>query len=346
MRLPSLVAAVDRALRAAGMPPRGRHARGRPLRRGRLRGAHRRARLAAPPPGLPPRGRAPRPRPAAGLGRRRGLLRRAVRDARRARSGAGAADVRARAARERGGLEQAARRERYAFLRRVRDEEAAAAIAVAHTRDDQAETLLLRLLRGAGATGLAGMRPRSGRRRCGRSSPSRGTRSWPTCASAGLAWREDPSNADTAHRRNRVRHELLPYLEERFNPGIRAALARTAALLADEAAHVRAGGRGAPRRDRAARRAGRSSSGARPSPRRPRPSPAPRSGRPCPGRAASPRWARSTSSGSSSSPARRPPPGAGCPCPAGGRPASPGTRSGSKSVPVRPRKPYHPREEP
>jgi tRNA(Ile)-lysidine synthase len=56
----------------------------------------------------------------------------------------------------------------------------------------------------------------------------------------GLEWREDPSNADTAHRRNRVRHELIPYLEERFNPGIKAALARTASLLADEAAHVRA----------------------------------------------------------------------------------------------------------
>jgi len=56
----------------------------------------------------------------------------------------------------------------------------------------------------------------------------------------GLDWREDPSNADTAHRRNRVRHELIPYLEERFNPEIRAALARTASLLADEAAHVRA----------------------------------------------------------------------------------------------------------
>jgi hypothetical protein len=56
----------------------------------------------------------------------------------------------------------------------------------------------------------------------------------------GLTWREDPSNVDPAHRRNRVRHELIPYLEERFNPGIRAALARTASVLADEAAHVRA----------------------------------------------------------------------------------------------------------
>jgi tRNA(Ile)-lysidine synthase len=55
----------------------------------------------------------------------------------------------------------------------------------------------------------------------------------------GLTWREDPSNADLAHRRNRIRHELLPYLEERFNPEVRAALARTASLLADEAAQLR-----------------------------------------------------------------------------------------------------------
>jgi tRNA(Ile)-lysidine synthase len=149
------------------------------------------------------------------------------------------ADVRARAARERGGLEQAARRERYAYLRRVRDEEKAAAIAVAHTRDDQAETLLLRLVRGAGATGLSGMRPRA--RDVVR--PLLAVSREEVLAhlrERGLAWREDPSNADTAHRRNRVRHELIPYLEERFNPGIRAALARTASLLADEAAHVRA----------------------------------------------------------------------------------------------------------
>ena len=150
----------------------------------------------------------------------------------------GAADVRARAGRERGGLEQAARRERYAFLRRVREEEAAAAIAVAHTRDDQAETLLLRLLRGAGATGLGGMRPRSGDLVRPLLAVSR-DEVLDHLRERGLAWREDPSNADAAHRRNRVRHELLPYLEARFNPRIRAALARTAGLLADEAAHVR-----------------------------------------------------------------------------------------------------------
>jgi tRNA(Ile)-lysidine synthase len=148
------------------------------------------------------------------------------------------ADVRARAARERGGLEQAARGERYAFLRRVRDEEEAFAIAVAHTRDDQAETLLLRLLRGAGATGLAGMRPRSGDVVRPLLAVSR-REVLAHLRERALGWREDPSNADLAHRRNRVRHELIPYLEERFNPGIRASLARTASVLADEAAHVR-----------------------------------------------------------------------------------------------------------
>jgi tRNA(Ile)-lysidine synthase len=151
----------------------------------------------------------------------------------------GSADVRARASRERGGLEQAARRERYAFLRRVAEEEAAVAVAVAHTQDDQAETLLLRLLRGAGATGLAGMRPRSGDIVRPLLAVSR-RQVLAHLRERGLSWREDPSNVDLAHRRNRVRHELIPYLEERFNPGIRAALARTASVLGDEDAHVRA----------------------------------------------------------------------------------------------------------
>jgi tRNA(Ile)-lysidine synthase len=150
----------------------------------------------------------------------------------------GRADVRARASRERGGLEQAARHERYAFLRRVAEEERACAVAVAHTRDDQAETLLLRLLRGAGATGLAGMRPRSRDVVRPLLAVSR-AEVLAHLRERGLAWREDPSNADLVHRRNRIRHELIPYLEARFNPKVRASLARTASVLADEAAHVR-----------------------------------------------------------------------------------------------------------
>lgn len=151
----------------------------------------------------------------------------------------GRADVRARAAREGGGLEDAARRERYAFLRRVKQERGAAWIAVAHTRDDQAETLLLRLLRGAGLTGLRAMRPRSGDvlRPLLRASRADVLHH---LAARGLAWREDPTNADPALLRNRVRHELLPYLEARFNPQARAALARSAALLADDEQALRA----------------------------------------------------------------------------------------------------------
>ena len=151
----------------------------------------------------------------------------------------GAADVQARAARERGGIEQAARRERYAFLNSVRRETGATAIAVAHTRDDQAETLLLRLLRGAGATGLGGMRSRRGRI----VRPLLGVSRDEVRAhlrARGLAWREDPTNSDLKRVRNRIRHELVPYLEARFNPSLRQGLARTAGLLADEAAHLQA----------------------------------------------------------------------------------------------------------
>ena len=238
MRLPSLVAAVDRALQADGLSLHGRT-----IVVGLSGGADSVALVDA----------------LASLRRRRGFRLVAAHLDHGLRSGsrddaafcaafcatldvplrAAAADVRARAARERGGLEQAARRERYAFLRAVRDEEGAAAILVAHTRDDQAETLLLRLLRGAGATGLAGMRPRAGDILRPLLDVSR-AEVLDHLRERGLAWREDPSNADPAHRRNRVRHELLPYLEARFNPEIRAALARTASLLADEAAHVRA----------------------------------------------------------------------------------------------------------
>jgi tRNA(Ile)-lysidine synthase len=235
--VPFLVAAVDRALRASGVPPRGGA-----LVVGLSGGADSVALTDA----------------LASLRRRRGFRLVAAHLDHGLRPGSaadaefcaelcrsldvpfrrGEADVRARAARERGGLEQAARGERYAFLRRVRDEEAAAAIAVAHTRDDQAETLLLRLLRGAGATGLAGMRPCKDDLLRPLLAVSR-EQVLAHLGERGLAWCEDPSNADPAHRRNRVRHELLPYLEQRFNPGIRAALARTAGLLADEAAHVR-----------------------------------------------------------------------------------------------------------
>jgi tRNA(Ile)-lysidine synthase len=153
----------------------------------------------------------------------------------------GRADVRARALREGKGLEDAARRERYSFLREVMGQEQAVAIAVAHTQDDQAETVLLRLLRGAASTGLGAMRPRS---RDLLRPLLHVSRDEVLChlANRGLAWREDPTNQDVAFARNRVRHELLPLLG-RFNPNITSTLARAATVLADEADLAAAAGR-------------------------------------------------------------------------------------------------------
>lgn len=144
------------------------------------------------------------------------------------------ADVAGRARRDRDGLEQAARLERHAFLRRVRDDEGAATVALAHTGDDQAETVLLRLLRGAGRRGLRAMRVRSRSLWRPLLAVSRAD-VLAHLASAGLSWREDPSNRDLRFARNRVRHELLPYLEAHFNPRVRATLVRTSGVLAEEA---------------------------------------------------------------------------------------------------------------
>jgi tRNA(Ile)-lysidine synthase len=146
----------------------------------------------------------------------------------------GHSDVRARAERERRGTEDAARRERYLFLRRVARETGADAIATAHNRDDQAETLLLRLLRGSGRFGLGAMRARTrGIVRPLLTSSRQEVLSY--LEERGLPWREDATNADPRYFRNRVRHELLPYLETRFNPRIKETLARTATILAEEA---------------------------------------------------------------------------------------------------------------
>ena len=103
--------------------------------------------------------------------------------------------------------------------------------ATGHTADDQAETILLNLLRGAGVDGLAGMRP-------GPSKPLLGLRRSETaavCRAAGLDPVRDPSNADPAHLRNRVRAELLPLLAEVAGRDLVPVLARQAALLRDEA---------------------------------------------------------------------------------------------------------------
>ncbi|HEX3211313.1 MAG TPA: tRNA lysidine(34) synthetase TilS, partial [Actinomycetota bacterium] len=132
------------------------------------------------------------------------------------------------------GPEGAARAARYGALWPAADELGCAWLATGHTLDDQAETVLLQLLRGTGPDGLAGMSVRSGRllRPLLR---ARRAETRACCAAIGLAWREDPTNAGDGPLRNRVRQQLLPLLEE-LRPGATQTLARTAALAADERA--------------------------------------------------------------------------------------------------------------
>jgi tRNA(Ile)-lysidine synthase len=138
-------------------------------------------------------------------------------------------------ARRRGSLEEAAREVRYEFLEQAADRLGADRIAVGHTLDDQAETFLLRLLRGAGPRGLAGIYPRFGRVVRPLLEVSRADlRRY--LAERGVSFREDETNRDTTIPRNRVRHELIPFLRERFSPRIAEILAREAAIARDDAA--------------------------------------------------------------------------------------------------------------
>jgi tRNA(Ile)-lysidine synthase len=143
-------------------------------------------------------------------------------------------EVRRVAATARRSVEDAARRERYAALERGRQALGADRVAVGHTRDDQAETVLLKLFRGAGPRGLAGIYPRNGSIVRPLLDVSRQQlRAW--SADNGITHVEDASNADVANPRNRLRHEVLPALEEWFGPSVTLALARTAEIArADE----------------------------------------------------------------------------------------------------------------
>jgi tRNA(Ile)-lysidine synthase len=142
-------------------------------------------------------------------------------------------DVAALAASSGCSVERAAHDARLAFFSQAAERLGASAVAVAHTRDDQAETFLLRLLRGAGPRGLGGMHPRSGLViRPFLHTSRRQVREY--VAERGLEFRSDVSNNDLTIPRNRVRHELIPLLEERFSPSIVDALDRAAAIARED----------------------------------------------------------------------------------------------------------------
>ncbi|HYM10676.1 MAG TPA: tRNA lysidine(34) synthetase TilS [Bryobacterales bacterium] len=148
-------------------------------------------------------------------------------------------DVRALAAASGENLEQAGRRLRYEFFRRLIGEGRFQKIAVGHTRTDQAETVLFRLLRGAATAGLAGIYP-----------VLEGTIVRPLIEverpevldylrAIGQSWREDSSNQSRELARNRLRHDLLPQLAKEWNPEITPALAQLADWARDEEAYWR-----------------------------------------------------------------------------------------------------------
>ncbi len=134
----------------------------------------------------------------------------------------------------RGNLEQEARRARQKFFRSLIREGKADRIALGHTRDDQAETVLLRLMRGSGLTGLAGVLPltRDGFVRPLLDSTRAEVEDY--LRAQGVRWREDRSNFDPRFTRNRVRHDLLPKLRSDYNPRISESLAQLAELAHDE----------------------------------------------------------------------------------------------------------------
>jgi tRNA(Ile)-lysidine synthase len=161
-------------------------------------------------------------------------------------------EVAAYAAEEHLSLETAAREMRYRYFRQLLREGHLNRIATGHTLDDQAETVLLKIVRGAGGRGLAGISPRlpvSSSQLSAISSQHRqnpevfiirpllGARRRDLEAyllALGQNWREDRSNRDLRHLRNRVRHGILPRLERYLNPSVREALAETAEIARAE----------------------------------------------------------------------------------------------------------------
>ncbi len=166
-------------------------------------------------------------------------------------------DVAALAEEGRLAIEEAARQARYAFLARTARQVGAQRIAVGHNADDQVETIVMHWLRGAGLAGLRGMQPVSKleEMRLGEEKEAVGHKTVDLllirplletprsaieayCAAHELEPRFDRSNLDTTYYRNRLRHELLPFLET-FNPRIREVILRSASIFSADYAYLR-----------------------------------------------------------------------------------------------------------
>lgn len=131
-------------------------------------------------------------------------------------------------------LEDAGRRARYRFLNETADALECQRIAVGHTRDDQAETFLDRLLRGSGSRGLSAVHPVVEPRRIRPLFGVRRAEVLDYLSDRGLPFREDESNRDERFTRNRLRHRTLPRLAEEFNPKLVETLAASADLLRED----------------------------------------------------------------------------------------------------------------
>jgi len=137
------------------------------------------------------------------------------------------------------GPEAAARQARYAALSEAAERLGAERVLLGHTRDDQAETVLLGLTRGSGGRSIAGMRRRYTEGRTWFERPLLDLTRHETeraCRAQGITWWEDPHNDDPRFTRSRLRRRVLPVLEEELGPGVSAALARTADLLQQDLA--------------------------------------------------------------------------------------------------------------
>lgn len=136
------------------------------------------------------------------------------------------------------GTEEAGRKERYAFFDEVAKKIDATKIAIAHNKNDNAETVLMHMLRGSGISGLCGIKPyREGifirpLIKCSRNEIEE------YCQEHKINPKYDKSNNDNTYTRNRIRNELIPYIKKEFNPNIIETLDRLSELITDEESYM------------------------------------------------------------------------------------------------------------